>query len=120
MLGRCSGCKKKIVLKTSETLSVNGSRHFDVNVRAVWGAIASGNGLSDMNEFLSTIDSPTMSQSTFSTIEDGVRDWWQELLTDDFSEAIAEKKRIAIENGRFHEGWYHNCFIHVCMYKDAI
>ena len=59
MLARCSGCKK-MFLKTSDTLSVNGSRHFDVNVRAVWGAIVSGNGLAHMNDFLSTIDSPTM------------------------------------------------------------
>ena len=108
MVARCSGCKEKMFLKTSNTLSVNGSRHFDVNVRAVWGAVASGNGLAHMNEFLCTIDSPIMSQNTFSTIESKIRDWWKELLNEDFSEAITQEKQIAIEKGRFHEGWYQN------------
>ena len=44
-------------MKTSPTLHINRqSHHFDINVRAVWGAIATWNGQSHLNEFLATVD----------------------------------------------------------------
>ena len=103
---RCSGCQQKLSFDTSSRLETNASRHFDVNVRAVWGALASGNGLAHLNEVLATLDSPTMSQNTFTTIENEISQWWKDLLQEDFSQAIAEEKKIAIAKGNFHEGVY--------------
>lgn len=77
-----------------------------MNVRAVWGSVVSGDGLAHMNEFLSTLDSPTLSSKTCSTIENQVSQWWKDLLEEDFSSAIEEEKRIGIKKRRFHEGWY--------------
>ncbi|CAG2245734.1 unnamed protein product [Mytilus edulis] len=90
---RCSGCQQKLSFDTSSRLETNASRHFDVNVRAVWGALASGNGLAHLNEVLATLDSPTMSQNTFTTIENEISQWWKDLLQEDFSQAIAEEKK---------------------------
>ncbi|CAC5381699.1 unnamed protein product [Mytilus coruscus] len=95
-------------------LKQNASRHFDVNVRAVWGALASGNGLAHLNEVLATLDSPTMSQNTFTTIENEISQWWKDLLQEDFSQAIAEEKKIAIAKGNFHEEHdITNCINHI-------
>ncbi|CAC5405810.1 unnamed protein product [Mytilus coruscus] len=84
---------QKLSFDTSPRLETNASRHFDVNVRAVWGALASGNGLAHLNEVLATLDSPTMSQNTFTTIENEISQWWKDLLQEDFSQAIAEEKK---------------------------
>ena len=59
---------------------------------ATWGALASGNGLAHLNEILATFDSPTLSQSNFSTIENEISHWWKDLLETDFSAAIEEEK----------------------------
>lgn len=47
-----------------------------------------------------------MTQKTFSTIENGINHWWENMLEEDLKFAIEEEKRIAIENNRFHEGRY--------------
>ena len=60
---KCKGCLREIMLTTSPKLSVHkSSQHFDINVRAVWGSIVTGNGRSQLNEFLATTDSPGISQ----------------------------------------------------------
>ena len=92
-------------MKTSPTLHINRqSHHFDINVRAVWGAIATGNGQSHFNEFLATVDSPGMHQRTFNKIENDINVWWNGVLQDDLKQAVEEEKAIAIAKGSFHEG----------------
>ncbi|CAG2204863.1 unnamed protein product [Mytilus edulis] len=101
---RCTGCQKQFVLETSPKLKTEGSNHYDINVRATWGSLTSGNGLAQLNELMSTLDSPSMTQKTFSTIENEINHWWENMLEEDLKCAIEEEKRIAIENNRFHEG----------------
>ncbi|CAG2214773.1 unnamed protein product [Mytilus edulis] len=110
---RCSGCQQKLSFDTSPRLETNASRHFDVNVRAVWGALASGNGLAHLNEVLATLDSPTMSQNTFTTIENEISQWWKDLLQEDFSQAIAEGKKNSYCKGASNlkvDAKEHECF----------
>lgn len=90
---RCAGFKRKFSFNTSPKLQTNGNRHFDVNYGQTWGAIASGNGMVHMNEFLCTLDSPTLSQS-FSSIETEINHWCKDLLDTNFTEATEEEKII--------------------------
>ncbi|VDI26963.1 Hypothetical predicted protein [Mytilus galloprovincialis] len=101
---RCTGCQKQFVLETSPKLKTEGSNHYDINVRATWGSLTSGNGLAQLNELMSTLDSPSMTQKLFSTIENEINHWWENMLEEDLKCGIEEEKRIAIENNRFHEG----------------
>ena len=101
----CCGCHREIQMKTSPTLHINRqSHHFDINVRAVWGAIATGNGHSHLNEFLATVDSPGMHQRTFNKIENDINVWWNDVLQDELKQAVEEEKEIAIAKENFHEG----------------
>ena len=101
----CKGCHREIIMKTSPVLNISKqSRHFDVNVRAVWGTIATGNGQSHLNELLGTTDSPGMNQRTFNKIENDNNGWWTEVLQNDLRQAVEEEKELAIANGSFHEG----------------
>ena len=100
---KCIGCKQNFVFCTSPKLS-NSLKRFDVNVRAVWGTIVTGNGLSHLNELFAVLDSPGMSHSTFSGIEKKINKWWEVVLETDLNEAIEEEKRLAVECGSFHDG----------------
>ncbi|CAC5387679.1 unnamed protein product [Mytilus coruscus] len=62
LLARCQGCKLKVHMETSPKLKTDRTRHYDINDRAVWGSIVSGNGLAHLNEQLASMDSPTMLQ----------------------------------------------------------
>ena len=102
---RCKGCHREILLNTSPKLNIDkSSRHFDINVRAVWGTLVTGNGQAHLNEFLATADSPGLTQNTFSKIESDINHWWNEVLQDELRKAVEEEKQIAISKESFHEG----------------
>ena len=99
------GCHREINFETSPRLKIDASsRHFDINVRAVWGSLVTGNGPAPLNEFLACTDSPGLNQKTFSKIESEINRWWNEQLQDDLKKAIEAEKEIAISKGSFHEG----------------
>ncbi|VDI10392.1 Hypothetical predicted protein [Mytilus galloprovincialis] len=104
LLAKCQGCQLKVHMETSPKLKTDGSRHYDINVRAVWGSIVSGNGLAHLNEQLASMDSPTMSQNTYQVIENEINSWWKEVVEREMSVAIEEEKKIAIDKNRYHEG----------------
>ena len=67
---KCMGCHREINFETSPSLKIDASsRHFDINVCAVWGSLVTGNGQAPLNEFLACTDSPGLNQKTFSKIE---------------------------------------------------
>ena len=47
MSAQCQGCYKTFKLDTSPR--VPGSKRFDVNVRALWGSMVTGNGPAHLN-----------------------------------------------------------------------
>ena len=79
------------------------SKRYDLNVRAVWGSMATGNGPTHLNEFLGTLNSPGLSQSSFSNFKQQISDWWLATFEDDMLAAGAEERRMAIEKGHYHQ-----------------
>lgn len=102
---RCEGCWTKWRLKTSPHLEVDGAKkHFDINVRAVWGVTASGGGAYKLNEQLATMAIPGISGNTFAKIEEEIGQVWHKALQQEMVEAGLEEKRLAIDRNDFHEG----------------
>ncbi|KAJ8313214.1 hypothetical protein KUTeg_009233 [Tegillarca granosa] len=106
LMAKCQGCHQKFKFETSPQLlnNRNKSKHYDVNVRAVWGSMATGGGLAHLNESLATLNSPGMSQQTYTTIEQEIGNMWGEVVEEDLLKAGAEERKIAMEKGQFHEG----------------
>ncbi|XP_076081060.1 uncharacterized protein LOC143051967 [Mytilus galloprovincialis] len=101
MLAQCQGCHKKFSLDSSP--KVPGSKRFDINVRAVWGSMVTGNGPSHLNEFLATLNSPGLSQPSFTAIETEIGQWWHSILEKDMLSAGQEERLLAIDRKDFHE-----------------
>jgi len=101
MSAQCQGCYKTFTLDTSPRIP--GSKHFDVNVRAVWGSMVTGNGPAHLNEFMATMNSPGLSQPTFSAIETDIGKWWHAVLEQDMLSAGQEERQLAIERNDYHQ-----------------
>ena len=97
----CNGCNQKFPLKNSKMIE---SGLYDINIRAVWGTVATGGGPSDLNETLGTMNVPMMSDTMFTALEQKIGLWWNDMLKDEMAKAGAEEKRIAVEKESFHEG----------------
>lgn len=91
-------------METSPRVRVGKNNRFDINVRAVWGSMATGNGASHLNEMMATMNVPGMRPNTFSAIEHEISHWWKCVLDDDIWKAGAEERFKAMEEGRYHEG----------------
>ncbi|XP_060577969.1 uncharacterized protein LOC132735083 [Ruditapes philippinarum] len=101
LLAICEGCKQEFCLNTSQK---QGNGQYDINVRAVWGTMASGGGATDIREQLSTMNIPQLTSNMFSSLEDQIGKWWEDALKEEMGKAGAEERRIAIEKGNFHDG----------------
>ena len=99
----CQGCFQIFNLNSSPKLPVKESFRYDLNVRAVWGEMVTGGGVSHLNESLATLGIPGLHQTTFSSIEQEISDWWSVMLENELNSAAAEEKRLAIEKGHFHD-----------------
>lgn len=101
LMAVCQGCGKQFSLHTSSKQS-NGQ--YDINVRAVWGYVASGSGATDLNEILGSMNLPPMHEAMFSRIEPKIGTWWVDALKEEIAKAGAEEKRIAVEKDDFQQG----------------
>ena len=102
---QCLGCWKLFSFQTSPQMNnENGTNHFEINVRAVWGECASGGGVWKLNERMCTMGMPGLSQKTFGTLEDTIGQWWQNALANEMLEAGQEERRLAIERSDYHQG----------------
>jgi hypothetical protein len=103
--GQCQGCFKLFLFKTSPLIDSSGEhRRHEVNLRAVWGAMATGSGNAQLNELVCTLGLHGITQATFSAIEHEIGSCWQTVLQQDMLAAGREEKRLAIERGDFHDG----------------
>ncbi|KAK3099893.1 hypothetical protein FSP39_011406 [Pinctada imbricata] len=100
MAAKCHGCGMEFHFSTSPQLP--GTKRYDINVRAVWGSMSTGNGPSHLNELLGTLNSPGLSQPSFSAIESDIGKWWLSILERDMLAAGAEERELAISRGDFH------------------
>ncbi|CAG2189193.1 unnamed protein product [Mytilus edulis] len=89
LCAQCEGCHKQFKFCTSPSLPE--SKRFDVNVRAVWGSIATGNGPSHLNEIMGTMNSPGLSSTSFSAIEQEVGEWWLAALQENMLQTVKKK-----------------------------
>ncbi|OWF41646.1 hypothetical protein KP79_PYT25043 [Mizuhopecten yessoensis] len=80
---KCAGCNYLLNLETSKRIEKDNCISYDINVRAVWGCMATGNGAAHLTELLGTMDSPSMTRRTFSKIENDISQWWKEVLGKD-------------------------------------
>ena len=101
LMAVCQGCSKQFPLNTSP--KQDNDIH-DINIPAVRGTVLSGDGPSELNEMLSTMDAPSMSETMFTTLEDEIGTWWQSVLKEELFKAGAKERWIAIKWGQYHEG----------------
>jgi hypothetical protein len=61
-----------------------------------------GNGHSHLNKLLGTLDSPGVSQTCFSAIDEQIGEWWKKVVDQEMLAAATEERKIAIEKGEYH------------------
>ena len=83
----CNACNHHMRFSTSKRLETPTSSHYDVNVRAVWGSVVTSNGAAHLREVLGTLDCPSLTQTTFSKIEQEIGDWWEKISEAELLEA---------------------------------
>ncbi|CAC5417646.1 unnamed protein product [Mytilus coruscus] len=101
MLAQCQRCQKKFTLDSSR--KVPGSKRFGINVRAVWGSMVTGNDPSHLNEFLATLNSPGLSQLSFTAIETEISQCWHSILEKNMLSAGQEERLLAIDKNDYHK-----------------
>ena len=66
--------------------------------------MATGTGHHQLEETMSVMGVPVMTKATFISTEQDIGECWKQILLSSMAEAGQEEKKIAKENGRFHEG----------------
>ncbi len=101
----CNGCGKKMRLTTSPYMKLDSfTKHFDINVRAVWGEVASGGGSMKLNEQLGNMGVHGMCGDTFTKLEHEIGEWWAGLLKQEMIEAGIAEREAAVLRKDFHQG----------------
>ena len=103
--GQCSSCGHTITFETSP--KVKGPRQYcrwECNLAAVWGQMVTGGGHSHLEESMSVLGVPVMTQASFISTERDIGWWWKEKLAESMIEAGKEEKRLAEEKGSYHDG----------------
>ena len=100
----CTMCNHKIVFMTSTKITIGDSKICSMNAAAVLGQISTGGGAAQLEEQMSAIDSPSMRSQTFVNIERSFGDVFEKVVTAELLAAGEEEKRLAIENGQYHQG----------------
>lgn len=90
----CTMCKFKTVIWT-ETLH---DKQMDVNTASVCGTVTTGGGYAQLEEFLSILDVPPISNKTFRKIEEKLSHGWAATAAAEMEQAAAEEARLAREN----------------------
>ena len=104
--GDCSNCEHAITLGTSKKVKgPRGYNRWECNLAAVWGQMATGTSHHQLEETMSVMGVPVMmTKATFLSIERDIGECWKQILLSSMAEAGQEEKKIAEENGTFHQG----------------
>ncbi|KAJ8307596.1 hypothetical protein KUTeg_014850 [Tegillarca granosa] len=70
-------------------MPLDNNQHYDVNVRSVWGSMVTGGRVSHLHELMATLNSPSMSQPTYSSIEQEIGDLLGDVVQEDLLAAGA-------------------------------
>ena len=102
---KCSRCDYKLSFDTSN--KVKGPRdisRWEVNLGAVWGKMTTGGGHTNLCNTMGAMGVPVMAKGNFIRTEASIGEWWREKLNESLIEAGREEKRLAEENGDYHQG----------------
>lgn len=93
---RCRLCNQKFII-IGDNCSEN---YLNINMCAVAGTIAIGAGHSQLNEFMSAINLPSLSEKTYSETHDIISRKWEDVLVESMNQAAERERQFAIDNGR--------------------
>ena len=93
------------VLQTvsSELSTINESNHYDVNIGATLGQIATGGGSEHMKEQLACFQVPSLSTSSFITLEYNMGTLYEEMVTKQLLSAGQKERELAIQQGNYND-----------------
>lgn len=94
--GQCSTCNHTIKLQTSKKVKgPRGYRRWECNLAAVWGQMSTGGGHSQLEETMSVVGVPVMTNASFVQTERDIGEVWKLELQKTMTEAGREEKRLA-------------------------
>lgn len=91
---KCNMCNLECSLNTEEETSM------DINTASVAGAMAIGIGYSQLEELLSAMEVPAMSQNTYAKYHDLVSDAWEKTALQEMEAAVKAEIDHAVEEGQ--------------------
>jgi len=95
----CNNCMKEFKFTTSDYNSK--LQCYDINYRACYGSLISGNGYQDLTTIISCCAIPCMSKITFIDIENKIFPSIKNYAAKNFSKYAEEANKLAIERERF-------------------
>ena len=105
LTSRCTGCQKEFTFSTSTKVKPSsGNQHWECNLAAVWGQMATGGGHAPLTESMSVMGIPALTKKSFMAIEKRIGEWWWNLLQDSMTLAGAKEKALAMSRNQYHQG----------------
>ncbi|KAL0821591.1 hypothetical protein ABMA28_005043 [Loxostege sticticalis] len=96
---RCNFCNYRQVINTDSKKS----NVFDINKSAVSGILSIGGGCSALEQIMSAMDVPSMSDKHYQKIHTHLSEKWQETAEESMAEAAAKEREAALVEGRVDE-----------------
>lgn len=90
---KCKMCNFQDVVWTEDP----NSEAMRINTAAVSGIMSVGGGFSNLEEFLSCLNVPSMSSNTYTKEHDYVTSMWEQTALQEMEKAAMEEKRLALE-----------------------
>jgi len=86
-------CGQQITFATStKTTGLTGKAHWTNNLAAIWGQMAVGGGFNSLEESMSVLCVPVMTNSSFVHTEQVIGKWWWTILQESMIAAGKEEK----------------------------
>lgn len=102
---KCTNCGFKILFPTSKKVKgPRGIARWECNLAAVWGQMTTGGGHTTLGNTMGVLGVPVMSKGNYISTQSDIGEWWRSKLNESMVEAGKEEKRLAEENGDYHQG----------------
>lgn len=102
---KCTKCDYNIPFATSKKVKgPKGVSRWECNLAAVWGQMCTGGGHTSLSNTMSVLGVPVMSKGSYTPTQSDIGEWWRVKLNESMLEAGKEEKRLAEENGEYHQG----------------
>ena len=101
----CAGCQQEFQFSTSPKVKgMSVGKQWETNLVAVWGQMATGGGHKPFAKMMAVLGVPTMTKTSYMTIEKKLGDWFRDLFEQSMISAGKEEKAIAITSNSYHQG----------------